>query len=57
MGDPQHPGHVDIREWLGTDHWDAEAFQLETVNAALAEAFAPPRKGKTREPGAGSRHV
>ena len=62
MGDPGHPDHVDIKEWLGTDHWDAEAFQLEPVNAALAEAFAPPkarpaRKGKARVPDAGSPHI
>jgi hypothetical protein len=62
MGDPEHPDHVDIKEWLGTDHWDAEAFRLDQINAALAEAFAPagarpPRKGKTREPDAGSRHT
>ncbi len=50
IGDPEHPDHVDIREWLGTDRWDAEAFHLDQVNEQLAGAFAragsAARKGK-----------
>lgn len=36
VGDPDHPEHEAMREWLGDDQFDPEAFDLETVNALLA---------------------
>ncbi len=36
LADPQHPEHEDQLEWVGGE-WNAESFDLEAVNAALAE--------------------
>lgn len=42
VGDPGHPEHAEMREWL-SDDFDADAFDLDDVNAALA-----PRRGRRR---------
>ena len=33
----KHPDHVHAKDWLGD--WDANAFDLDAINAALAKAF------------------
>ena len=38
--DPAHPRHEEMKEWLDTEWWDAEAFDLEEVNERLKRAFA-----------------
>ena len=49
VADPGHPEHEESKEWLGPEHWDAEAFHLDPVNRLLAQAFAP-RKGRPARP-------
>jgi hypothetical protein len=34
LKDPKHESHEEIKDWIG-DEWDAEAFDLEEVNADL----------------------
>jgi hypothetical protein len=41
IADPGHPEHESMKEWLGNDGWDAEAFHLDQVNDLLSQAFAP----------------
>ena len=38
--DPGHPRHEEVKEWLDTDWWDAETFDLDAVNDRLNRAFA-----------------
>jgi len=46
--DPSHPRHEEMKEWLDTDCWDAETFDLDTVNECLTRTFAqqPPQGAK-----------
>lgn len=36
IADPKHERHEELLEWLG-DRFDPDAFDMEEVNAALAE--------------------
>lgn len=37
MADPTHPEHEDYAEWIGSEEYDPEAFDLEDVNFVLEE--------------------
>ncbi len=34
LGDPKHPEHADMKEWIGGE-WDAARFELEETNRGL----------------------
>lgn len=37
MADPTHEEHEDMKRWIGRDSWDPAAFDIDSVNAWLAE--------------------
>jgi hypothetical protein len=37
MADPHHEEHEDMKRWIGRDSWDPAAFDIDSVNAWLAE--------------------
>lgn len=37
MADPTHEEHEDMKRWIGRDSWDPQAFDIDSVNAWLAE--------------------
>jgi hypothetical protein len=50
LRNPRDPRGEELRLWLGTRTWNAEAFDLERVNASIAKATGP-RGGIPRLPG------
>lgn len=37
MADSHHEEHEDMKRWIGRDSWDPAAFDIDSVNAWLAE--------------------
>jgi hypothetical protein len=37
MADPSNPEHEQMKQWIGREHWDPAAFDIDSVNARLAE--------------------
>ncbi len=50
LGRPRHPQHRELKEWVGGE-WDAEAFDLDEINAALKPPRSAARRGKARGDG------
>ena len=48
LRDPKDPRGEELRFWLGNRPWNAEAFDLDQVNEAIAKAIAPRGRGRAR---------